>query len=678
MTKRLHVLLLGLLLLGSSLRAQTSMPVPHGSFEQWVSHPGYSVSFFGLSMPIFDTFSSPVGWDYLAYPVNETLPVPGLPISINTTIPLLKVERLTGSVPDSSTAVRLQTFMLEDMVDANIYSLVSGMLDSMLTHTVFPTVLSTGTVDLETFIPIVSNLFSGMDSIEQLLVSLAQMDVNELITGGIPLGGFVPSRLTGSYKYQSADSGDNGGVLLLGTHYNTLTQQRDVVGVGANIALTDISNFAPFTVDYTPLHVMEPSFPEQSPDSLIILILSSISDSMQRGSSLCVDNLMLWHDSIPPAAPDTCAHIVGLTAIPDIHECVLNWSTTAVVDSFELEYGLAGFTQGSGTTLSLTNNTATLTSLAANSAYDIYLRTRCSDSIYGDWTFLQFQTGQDTCARVLDLTLQVVPDTYEYEIRWWSATQPHHWEVEYGLQGFEPGNGTVVTTTEPYFGIYTIDNTLQPNTWYDFYVRSVCDGDIYGEWDSVHYRTACATVQNLAVEGEGNLTFTLDSLVSGYKVTWTDTTATTEWMVEYTLVGPGQPDLPPRPVSATVNAPEFNLPPLRPDHRYRVEVRALCGEGNMGEIMMVVFVTAPLPVGIAESGQTRLAVSPNPAQGRCTVSLEGDETAELKLFSLDGRCLQTIQYVGSPVQILLPSQGVFLLQATTPSAVVTRRIVNNQ
>lgn len=676
MLKRILTTVALLLAMSSAIHAQTSMRVPHGSFEQWSPHAGYSASVMGLNVPIYDTFSTPVGWDYLSYHINESFSFMGLSLNVNTDIPLVKVGRETANVPDSSRALRLQSFMLSDLVSPVVYALAVSAIDSTLTQTVLPTVLSTGQIDLEAFVPIIGNLLTNADSIEGLLISLAQMDVNELIAGGLALGGFEPSRLTGSYKYQSAGSGDKGGVLMLGTHYNAATHQRDVVGVGANVELTDISNYTPFTVDYTPLHQMESSFPDQAPDSLVILILSSASDSMQQGSALCVDNLVLWHDTVPVVEPDTCAAIVGLTAVPDIHEAALNWSTTAVVDSFELEYGPAGFAQGSGTTLSLTNNTATLTALAANTAYDIYLRTLCSDSIYGDWSFLQFQTGQDTCARVLDLTLQVVPDANFYEIRWWSATQPHHWEVEYGLQGFEPGNGTVVTTTEPYFGIYTIDNTLQPNTWYDFYVRSVCDGGIYGEWDSVHYRTACAHVQNLAVEGEGNLTFTPDSLVSGYKVTWTDTTATTEWMVEYTLVGPGQPDLPPRPVSAIVDAPEFNLPPLRPDHRYRVEVRALCGEGNMGEIMMVVFVTAPLPVGIAESGQTLLAVSPNPAHGSCTVSLADGQPAELRLYTLEGRLLRCCHYAGEPVDLQLPSRGVFLLHVVTPSGAASCKIVN--
>ena len=78
MKKTAFLLALGLLLLGNGIKAQTSMTVPHGSFEQWSSHPGYNVSFLTLSVPVYDTFSTPTGWNYLSYPVNETLPIPGI------------------------------------------------------------------------------------------------------------------------------------------------------------------------------------------------------------------------------------------------------------------------------------------------------------------------------------------------------------------------------------------------------------------------------------------------------------------------------------------------------------------------------------------------------------------------------------------------------------------------
>ena len=360
MTKKYLVFPLALLLMLGTLHSQTRMAVPHGSFEQWTSHPGYNLSVLIFNLPIYDSYSTPTGWDYLSYPVNYTLSVYGSNVNINTSLPLVMVSQETGSVPDSNTAVKLQTFMLSDLIGSVVYTLLESELDSMLTQMVFPSILSSGVVNLDSLLPIVTTLFSNADSANQILMSLASTDVNHLISGGIALGGFEPTRLTGSYKYHSADSGDNGGVIMLGTHYNTTTQQREVVGGGANINLTDITNYTPFSLDYYSLHELEPTFAEQSPDSLILLFISSASENRQQGSYLCLDNLQLWHDTVEVVMPDTCADIVGMDAIADIHEVVLNWSASAIVDGFEVEYGIAGFAPGSGTALALNNNTCTL------------------------------------------------------------------------------------------------------------------------------------------------------------------------------------------------------------------------------------------------------------------------------------------------------------------------------
>ena len=397
MKKRLFGLTLGILFACGTLHSQTSMPVPFGSFEQWTTHPGYSVTVLGLPMNLYSDYSTPNGWDILTYPINETFSFVGNNITVNTSVPLAIVSQETGYVPNGSSAARLQTFMLNNIVTGLAYAVAAPQLDTMLTQTVFPSILATGTVNFDSLFPLVNTLVANTDSIEDMLVSLAYTDVNSLITGGISLAGFEPSRLTGSYKYHSADSGDNGAVILLGTHYNAVTHQRNVVGGGINYALTDVTNYTPFTVDYVSLHSFESTFPEQAPDSLIVLIVSSASENRQQGSYLCIDNLMLWHDSTGTVLPDTCAAITWFSATPGIHDAAINWSAGGIVGSYEMEYGVAGFTQGEGTSVYLTNNTYSLTNLDANTSYDVYLRTVCNDSIYGDWSsLLPFIVGDNS------------------------------------------------------------------------------------------------------------------------------------------------------------------------------------------------------------------------------------------------------------------------------------------
>ena len=164
---------------------------------------------------MYDGYSTPTGWDYLAYPVNQSFTALGSTVTVNTSIPLIKVSQETGSVPDSSSAVKLQTFMLSEIVTGLVYTLAAPNLDPMLTSTVFPSILATGEVNLDSLIPLITTLLASTDSLQSMLTGLAATDVNNLITGGIALGSFEPSRLTGSYKYHSGDSADNGGVLML-------------------------------------------------------------------------------------------------------------------------------------------------------------------------------------------------------------------------------------------------------------------------------------------------------------------------------------------------------------------------------------------------------------------------------------------------------------------------------
>lgn len=664
--KKLIILLSSMLLLGSSLlRAQTPMALPHGSFEQWSTHQGYSVSVLFLSLPIYDAFSTPTGWNYPSYPINQTVSLMGMNININTSVPLILANAETTSVPAGSKAVRLQTLKVEDIVDPTALSLASGSIDSTLLQTVIPSVLSTGELDLMAFLPIIDTFIAGMANPATLLPALLQIDANDYVSGGIALNGFNPGQLSGSYKYQSATSGDNGGIVVLGTHYNPTTHRRDIVGGGFSLALTDTGAYTPFTVAYEPLSTLLPNAPTAAADSLVVLILSSANGSLQQGSKLYIDNLVLW------SAPDTCAHIYNLTAQSGIHEATLNWSVADSAEGYELEYGAADFATGSGTLLTLLSPTATLMGLEANSPYEVRVRTRCSDSIYGDWSTLAFSTEPDTCTTVLNLSIwNFVSDGFpEYMIEWSGSSQPEYWEVEYGLQGFAHGEGTLMTSTSTAFELSQLE--LEPGSWYDFYVRSVCADSVYGEWGSVQHLTHCAPAGEISIGGEA-LAVTYDNLISGYTASW-PSNGNSRWVVCYGIYSDNPPDMWGTIVS--VDTPYLALPPLQPDTRYRVEVTPYCGAGNYGPSAMASFQSIPL-TDIGARGSISLTVCPNPAHGECMVTFGDGQGAEMRLYSIDGRLLRTMASDGSPLLLQLPARGLYLLQVSNAAGSTTITLVN--
>ena len=639
-------------------RAQVPITLPNGSFEQWTNHQGYTVMVF---VQVYSSYTTPTNWNYLSYPVNESLGT----ITINTNIPLIKASKVTGNVPDGNNAVKLQTFMLSDIISSTVLNLAGDAIDSSLRQQVIPSILTTGAIDVESVLPLVTNMLSGSGDILAMLPTLLTMDVNDYVSGGIDLGGYRPGRLTGSYKYQSATSGDNGAVIMVGTRHNTVTNKRDIVGVGLNLSLYDTNEYTPFEVEYMPLNALVGGMPSPDPDSVIVIAVSSASTNMQQGSALILDNLVLW------SAPDTCADITSLTAVPGIHEAVLNWSVIDPADGFEIEYGEQGFEPGTGTVDTLTGTTLTITGLDANTQYDAYVRTVCSDTVYGDWSMVQFTTGDDTCATVVSITLNDISNGSEPQmvLQWSGSSTPGHWELEYGTHNFVHGTGTTVTVLGTSYDIYQLE--LQSNTEYDFYVRSVCDSSIYGDWAMVSYRTPCAPIEALTVS-DNNITATGDNMLHGYVASWTDNSGTNQWHVMYGIYGTPEDAW---GTTTTVLEPLYALPALMPETMYTVAVIPTCGNGNFGPIARASFTTENL-MGIDNAGTMVLRATPNPAHGQCTVTAANGKPAELRLYSLDGHLLQTITSIGEPVVLQLPTTGVFLLEAYSAEGASIMKIVN--
>jgi hypothetical protein len=63
----------------------------------------------------------------------------------------------------------------------------------------------------------------------------------------------------------------------------------------------------------------------------------------------------------------------------------LGWTAGGTETAWDVEYGTAGFTQGSGTTVSATVNTYALSTLSVNNAYDYYVRAVCSAGDLSLW-----------------------------------------------------------------------------------------------------------------------------------------------------------------------------------------------------------------------------------------------------------------------------------------------------
>jgi len=87
----------------------------------------------------------------------------------------------------------------------------------------------------------------------------------------------------------------------------------------------------------------------------------------------------------------------------------INWIPGGEESNWDVEYGVAGFAQGTGTAVAVTANNYTLTGLTANTSYDVYVRAKCDARDFSDWsdvyTFTTEEEGGVTppsaCAQAL-------------------------------------------------------------------------------------------------------------------------------------------------------------------------------------------------------------------------------------------------------------------------------------
>ncbi len=107
---------------------------------------------------------------------------------------------------------------------------------------------------------------------------------------GIPFSG-RPSTLEGFFKYSTA-ANDFGGMALLLTRYDTLKQERDTIALGGH-------EFMPAGEDYEAFSFQIYYLSHLEPDSMNIVIVSSVSPQMQSGSQLRIDDLTLAYTDPP-------------------------------------------------------------------------------------------------------------------------------------------------------------------------------------------------------------------------------------------------------------------------------------------------------------------------------------------------------------------------------------------
>ena len=209
-----------------------------------------------------------------------------------------------------------------------------------------------------------------------------------------------------------------------------------------------------------------------------------------------------WSDTVQFSSA-TCPDVTGFT-VSDVtsNSVTLNWDANPMAQSWTVEYGYNGFTQGQGTTVDCSTNSYVVTGLTDESTYDFYVKAVCGDNWSSEnWTGVTATTqeGEVPCNAPTDVTAQVYGNNVN--LSWTPGEGSNSFELEYGTHGFRHGNGHMASTSTNSYALTGLDY----NTQYDVYVRGICEQNTYSDWSTV----TTFTTGNVSIDEISGVTCTI-------------------------------------------------------------------------------------------------------------------------------------------------------------------------
>lgn len=161
----------------------------------------------------------------------------------------------------------------------------------------------------------------------------------------------------------------------------------------------------------------------------------------------------------------------------------LNWVAGGEEESWEIQYGISGFTLGNGTSIFSESTNLTIANLISTNSYQFYVRSNCSENEVSSWVgpIVVNSSSNNNCATPVTVSAIRSATNTEITLNWNSAGQETSWEVQYGATGFGLGSGTIVVANARSIQV----SGLVPATSYDFYVRAICSPTEKSNWTAV-------------------------------------------------------------------------------------------------------------------------------------------------------------------------------------------------
>ncbi len=172
----------------------------------------------------------------------------------------------------------------------------------------------------------------------------------------------------------------------------------------------------------------------------------------------------------------------------------LSWAAGNDETSWEIQYGLQGFTIGTGTLVASATSNYTVTGLNPANTYSFYVRANCGGTSNSQWVGPVIVNAIDVnpnCASPTNLvaTRNATTNT-NVNISWIAGGTETNWEIQYSNSGFALGSGIIITTSAS----PDLITNISAGNAFDFYIRAACSGSENSSWIGPVSVAAVATV----------------------------------------------------------------------------------------------------------------------------------------------------------------------------------------
>ena len=395
-----------------------------------------------------------------------------------------------------------------------------------------------------------------------------------------------------------------------------------------------------------------------------------------------VDNLEI--DVMP-----TCLKPTNFSATADNTSATLSWTENGTATAWDIEYGTQGFTQGTGTTVSVTTNPYTITGLTPSTTYDFYVRANCGGGDESDWSGVASATpgsynmptsGEYTvsmCGGVIyddggingnystncDATLVVIPDTAGLFVHLTGTFNVEEgWDVLTIYDGAST-SGTVLFDSEV-DGVLDVVSTTGPLT-----IHFESDGSVVYSGFEIQVSCESGVTPPEPCNAPTNLVATPNMEDGSVQLNWSQQGTPDSWTISYKQASASTWS------TTTTSTRPYTLTNLVMGVEYTAFVVANCGEQTSSESNHITF--TPNRTGVNDYLLSSTVVYPNPTTGEFRIENSELRIENVEVYDVYGKLITTVKVEDNSVVIDLSdnASGVYFTRISTEKGVVTKRII---